>query len=60
MLNTIRTLKVTFNKSGSGSDSCSTRLPVKILEDMGISRVEREIILKYDEKKKEILIKKST
>ncbi len=51
-----RQLKVSFNKSGSGSISSSVRLPISWLKEMNISKEEREIEVIFDNEK--IIIKK--
>lgn len=53
-----RILKVLFSKSGSGSTNTRISLPIRDLKDMGISQDNREVIYKYDEKTKEIRIRK--
>ena len=53
-----RVLKILFSKSGSGSTNTRISLPIKDLKDMGVSQNNREVIYKYDEKTKEIRIRK--
>jgi len=53
-----RTLKIIFNKSGSGSITPKMNIPISWLKDMGVTIQEREVIAIYDEDKKEIIIKK--
>lgn len=53
-----RILKVLFGKSGSGSISPRISLPMSWIKDMGLSQENREVTVKYDEKKKQIIIEK--
>ncbi len=53
-----RTLNVNFNKSGSGSLTPRLALPIVDLRDMGVTPENREISYYYDEKNKQIIIKK--
>lgn len=53
-----RILKISFNKSGSGSITKRLTLPSRIIADMGITDEEREVEMFYDNIKKEIIIKK--
>ena len=53
-----RTLKVNFNKSGSGSYTPRIALPITDLRDMGITPEDRQIKYYYDKKKKRIIIEK--
>ena len=55
-MNESRQLKVSFNKSGSGSISSSVRLPISWLKEMNISKEDREIEVIFDNEK--IIIKK--
>lgn len=55
-MNESRQLKVSFNRSGSGSISSSVRLPISWLKEMNISKEEREIEAIFDNEK--IIIKK--
>lgn len=55
-MNESRQLKVSFNRSGSGSISSSVRLPISWLKEMNISKEEREIEVIFDNEK--IIIKK--
>lgn len=54
-----RTLKVTFNKAGSGSITKRLTLPSKIIADMGISKEEPYVDFIYDKEKKEAIIRKT-
>lgn len=53
-----RILKISFNKSGSGSITKRLTLPSSIISDMGITDKEREVEVIYDDSTKEITIKK--
>ena len=53
-----RILRISFNKSGSGSITKRLTLPSSIMKDMGITEDEREVEMIYDENGKEITIKK--
>lgn len=53
-----RTLKILFSKSGSGSTNTRISLPIKDLKDMGVSQENREVLYKYDEVNKQIIIRK--
>lgn len=55
-MNESRQLKVSFNKSGSGSISSSVRLPISWLKEMGISKEDREVEVIFNNG--EIIIKK--
>lgn len=55
-MNESRQLKVSFNRSGSGSISSSIRLPISWLKEMNISKDEREVEVIFDNEK--IIIKK--
>ena len=55
-MNESRQLKVSFNRSGSGSISSSVRLPISWLKEMNISKDEREVEVIFDNEK--IIIKK--
>ena len=55
-MNESRQLKVSFNRSGSGSISSSVRLPISWLKEMNISKEDREIEVIFDNEK--IIIKK--
>ena len=55
-MNESRQLKVSFNKSGSGSISSSVRLPISWLKEMNISKEDREVEIIFDNEK--IIIKK--
>lgn len=51
-------LKITSNKSGSGSISRRITLPSQILDDMGLSLEDKNISLIYNPISKEIILKK--
>ncbi len=53
-----RILNISFNKAGSGSITKRITLPSSILKKMGIDENNKQIILIYDENKKEIIIRK--
>ncbi len=53
-----RTLKILFSKSGSGSTNTRISLPIKDLKDMGVNQENREVLYKYDEVNKQIIIRK--
>ncbi len=53
-----RILNITFNKSGSGSITKRLTLPSSILKRMGIDENNRQVLLIYNDDKKEIIIKK--
>lgn len=53
-----RNLKISFNKSGSGSMSSSIRIPISWVKDMGISPNDREVLITFNENK--IVIEKAT
>lgn len=55
-MNESRQLKVSFNRSGSGSISSSVRLPISWLKEMNISKEDREVEVIFDNEK--IIIKK--
>lgn len=55
-MNESRQLKVSFNKSGSGSISSSIRLPISWLKEMNISKEDREVEVIFNNG--EIIIKK--
>ena len=55
-MNESRQLKVSFNKSGSGSISSSIRLPISWLKEMDISKEDREVEVIFNNG--EIIIKK--
>ncbi len=54
-----RKLKVNFNKSGRGSYTPRLSLPIIDLRDMGITPEDRQVKYCYDNKKKQIIIKKA-
>lgn len=51
-----RKLKITFNKSGSGSISASVRLPISWLKELGLTQENREVSVNFDNNK--IIIEK--
>lgn len=53
-----RKLRVMFCKDGRGATNTKITLPIKWLREMGVNSESREVILQYDESKKEIIIKK--
>lgn len=53
-----RRLKVIFSKDGRGSTNTKITLPVSWVKDMGLSQENREVTVEYDEKNKQIIIKK--
>lgn len=53
-----RTLKVLWNKSGSGSISPRVLIPIGWLRDMGVNESDLEIKAIYNEKTKRIEISK--
>ena len=53
-----RELKILFGKSGNGYISPRICLPIDWIKKMGISQENREVTVTYDEKSKEIIIKK--
>ena len=53
-----RRLRVMFGKDGRGATNTKITLPIKWLREMGVNPENREVTLKYDEKKQEIVIKK--
>ena len=52
------TKKVNFSKSGTGGITPKINLKTTWVEEMGITKEENEVVMKFDEKKKEITIKK--
>lgn len=50
--------KVIFAKDGRGGVTPKVSIPISWLRDMGITDIDREIDLKYDEEKKEFIIQK--
>ncbi|MCI8396808.1 MAG: AbrB/MazE/SpoVT family DNA-binding domain-containing protein [Clostridia bacterium] len=54
-----RNLKITFNKSGSGSITKRITLPSKFISDMGITEQDRDVELLYDEQHKQIILRKA-
>lgn len=53
-----KTLKISFNKNGTGSLTPKLALPKKWTDEMGITIEEREIEVQFDKETKEIKIKK--
>lgn len=53
-----RKLKVIFAKSGSGSITPKTSLPITDLRDMGVIPEDREFYYHYDEKNKVMILSK--
>ena len=51
-----RKLKISFNKSGSGSISASVRLPISWLKELGLTQENREVSVNFDNNK--IIIEK--
>lgn len=49
---------VNFAKSGSGSYTPKTNLPMEWVKDMQLSKEDNKILMMYDKEKKEITIKK--
>ena len=54
-----RRLKVTFTKSGAGNFTPRTALPKVWCDKLNITQEEREIIVIFDEKNEQILVKKA-
>lgn len=55
-----RNLKVNFFKSGSGSISAKTNIPISFYQKIGVTPEERDIKIIVNEKTGEIIIKKLT
>ena len=53
-----RKLKVNFYKSGSGSISSKTNIPISFFKKIGVTPEERDIKVILDEEKGQIIIKK--
>ena len=53
-----RKAKMVVSKSGSGSTTFRATLPTSWIRDMDLSETERNLIVSYDDIKKEIIIKK--
>jgi len=57
-----RKLNVAITKCYGNADEnitrCKLNIPKKIVKAMGLTEDDREVILKYDEEKQELLIKK--
>lgn len=51
-----RQLKISFTKSGSGSESTRLSLPIKWIRELGIDKDNRDVTVEIDEDK--IIIKK--
>ncbi len=51
-----RSLKISFTKSGSGSESTRISLPVTWIRELGIDKENRDVVVELDEDK--IIIKK--
>lgn len=51
--------RVSFNKSGSGGITPKLNLKNQWLIDMNVTETEKEVVLRYDNEKKEIIISKS-
>lgn len=58
-MNEVKKTNVTLNKNGNGFFSYKLNLPKRWLTEIGVTEDEKEIILEYDEIKKQIIIKKS-
>lgn len=54
----VRKLKLMFNKGGSGSETARLAIPTKWVEEMGLSKEEREVIAIA--KGQKILLKKAS
>lgn len=58
-----KTLDVAITKCYGNADESNTRgklnIPKKIVKAMGLTEDDRTVILKYDEEKKELIIKKA-
>ncbi len=54
-----RILKISFNKSGRGTFTPKIALPTSFINDMGITKEDRNVKVTYDEINKEITIKKT-
>lgn len=53
-----RKLKIMFNKDGRGAIGTKITLPISWIKKMGISPDNREVVVKFDEEKKQIIIEK--
>lgn len=53
-----RNLKISFGKSGNGGRVARITLPVKWLDSMKIIPEDRTVIVNFDSKTKEIVLKK--
>lgn len=54
-----RKLNVSFGKTGNGYLTSRLSLPITDLRDMGVTEKDREVIYLYDEKNKQIIVKKA-
>ena len=50
--------KINFSKSGTGGYTPRLNLKTEWLKNMGISKEENEVLIKYNEETQEIIIKK--
>lgn len=53
-----RILNISFNKAGSGSITKRITIPSSILKKMEIDENNRQVLLIYNDDKKEIIIRK--
>lgn len=53
-----RKLKVIFSKDGRGATNTKITLPISWVKNMGVTQENREVVLKYDEENKQIIIEK--
>lgn len=51
-----RKLKIMFNKDGRGAIGTKITLPISWVKKMGISPDNREVIVRFNEEKKQIII----
>ncbi len=51
--------RISFNKSGTNGVTPKMTLPRKWLEKMQINETEREVIIRYNDKEKQIVITKN-
>ncbi|MCI7342491.1 MAG: hypothetical protein MSH33_00930 [Fusobacterium necrophorum] len=54
----MRIVNLIYNRDGHGYMSTKISIPKKWADDIGFSEEDREAEISYDEKKKEIVIKK--
>ena len=54
-----RKLNVSFSKTGNGYLTSRLSIPITDLRDMGITPQDRSIKYQYDEKTKQIILKKA-